>query len=276
VSDDAGIVAGSVFDSYTSPPQAARWIMKRTKRGLKATLDIMAPRGAGWSEANDVSADGVVIVGDSGPSDASFHAAKWTNDTFSQMQTVGDTSSALFTSVDGLRAIGTASVGGVTVLVLWAADGTATQFDPPAGSTIEIINAINPAATVAVGAVSFNLNWAPFLWTQAGGFTVLPELDEPIYDYSEALDVSDDGTVVVGALLASVYGPGSPRAYGFYWSERTGLVLINDMVAAWQPDPPDYYFASAISGDGLRLLATGNPPVGTHDTHSVLVTLEPQ
>ena len=126
-----------------------------------------------------------------------------------------------------------------------------------------------------MGAVAFDNNWAPFLWTESGGYTVLPELDQPAYDMSEALDVSDDGTVVVGSLQSSVYGPGSPLAYGFYWSERTGLVLINDMLVGWQPDPPDYYAASSISGDGLRFLATGNPPSGTHDTHSVLVTLTP-
>jgi hypothetical protein len=276
VSNDATIVAGSVFDSYMSPPQAARWVVKRNKKGLKATLDVLAPRGAGWSEANDVSADGTVIVGDSGPSDTTYQAAKWTDGSFSQMQAVGDTSSALFAADDGRGGIGTANDGALTVLVRWAADGTATRYDPPAGSTVVEIRAINPAATAAVGALSLDNNWAPFLWTEWGGYTVLPELDQPAYDMSEALDVSDDGTVVVGALQSSVYGPGSQLAYGFYWSERTGLVLINDMLVGWQPDPPDYYSASSISGDGLRFLATGNPPSGTHDTNSVLVTVQPQ
>ncbi len=276
VSDDARIVAGAVYDDYMSPPQAARWIMKRTKQGLKATLDVLAPRGAGWSEANDVSADGMVIVGDSGPSDMNFHAARWTDRYFGQMQAVGDTSTAMFVAEDGGNAIGIANDGMQTVLVRWAADGTATRFDPPDGGTIVELNAINPAATAAVGAVSFNNNWAPFLWTEWGGYTILPELDEPAYDMSFASDVSDDGTVVVGMLGSSVYGPGSPLAYGFYWSERTGLVLVDDMLVGWQPDPPDYWSVSAISGDGLRLLANGNYPAGTHDAHTILVTLAPQ
>lgn len=274
VSADGTTPVGTVFNSRTDPAMAARWGVKATKKGPRATLDLLPTRDA-WSDANDVSADGSVIVGDSGSSSATLAATRWVNGSQSPLDPVGDSSSALFTSADGTLAIGTASVGGRTVLVRWAADGSATSFDPPEGTSIVEIKAINPSGTAAVGALAAADNWAPFLWNETGGFTIIPELDEPAYDRSEALDVSDDGTSVVGALQASVVSNGFPRAFGFLWSGRTGLVLITDLMVAFGQADADYFSATAISGDGLRVLAVGNAPGTEHDTHSVIVTLSP-
>ncbi len=274
VSDDGSISAGTVFDSVTTPSKAARWIATRTKKGLRLTLDLLAPHTT-WSDAFDLSRDGSVIVGDSGPSPDALVAAKWVNGSPSPMQAVGASSAALHEAADGSASIGWANDGGRQVLVRWAADGSASVFPPPDGTTIVAIHAINPAATAAAGTLASGDNWAPFVWTQSGGFTVIPELDEPAYDRSEALDLSDDGSVVVGGLQASVVSNGFPRSFGFLWSQRTGLVLITDLMAAQGQADADYFQASAISGDGLRVLATGNPPRTTHDSTSVIVELAP-
>lgn len=274
VSADGETSVGVVYDSVTSPSQAARWTAAHTKKGLRLTLDLLAPHDP-WSDANDISPDGAVIVGDSGPASDALAAAKWVNGSPAALAAVGDSSSALFTAADGGAAIGWASLAGRMVLVRWDAAGVATSFDAPGGASIMEIKAVNPQATAAVGALAVGDNWAPFLWTQSGGFTVIPELNEPAYDRSEALDVSDDGSVVVGGLQASVVSNGFPRAYGFLWSERTGLVLITDLMTAWGQADADYYQASAISGDGLRILSAGNAPGTDHDTHSVIITLSP-
>jgi hypothetical protein len=82
----------------------------------------------------------------------------------------------------------------------------------------------------------------------AEGIVVLPELgNEGYFDLSEAYDVSDDGRVVVGALQASVQGPGDPRPVGFVCT------------------------VSSVSGNGTRFLATGDPPRTSFDTNSVIV-----
>lgn len=272
VSDDGSISVGTVFDGRGAPSQAARWVAKTTKRGLRVTLDLLAPREA-YSDALDVSADGTVIVGDAGPSPDALAAAKWVDGAPSPMEAVGASSTAQHVAVDGSAAIGLANDGGGNVLVRWAADGTASVFAPPAGTTIVAIRAINPAATAAAGTLATGDNWAPFVWSETGGFTVIPELDEPAYDRSEALDLSDDGSVVVGALQAQVVSNGFPPTYGFIWSERTGLVLITDLMRSFGQADASYFQGSAISGDGLRVLAVGNPPGTDSDTHSVILEL---
>ncbi len=274
VSADGSIAAGTVYADVTAPSAAARWIAKRTKKGLKLSLDLLAPKDA-WSNAYGVSADGRVIVGDAGPSDAALAAARWIDGTSAPLAPVGAASSARFVSTDGSVAIGTATVDGRTVLARWESDGSAATFTPPDGTSLVEVTAINASGTAAVGALAAGDNWAPFLWREVDGFTVLPELDQPAYDRSEALGVSDDGSVVVGALQASVISNGFPRSYGFLWSARTGLVLLTDLMTAWGQADADYWSASAISGDGLRVLAIGNFPGSTHDSGSVVVTLTP-
>lgn len=275
VSDDGSIAVGTVFDNVTSPSQAALWTATRTKQGLlKLGLSLLARRAA-WSDAFDVSRDGTVVVGDAGPSPDQLVAARWVNGSPAPMDALGTPSAARFEAADGSASIGTATDGGRTVLARWAADGSATAFQPPDGATIVAIRAINPAATAAAGTLAFGDNWAPFLWTQADGFTVIPELDQPAYDRSEALDLSDDGTSVVGALQAQVVSNGFPPTYGFLWSQRTGLVLITNLMTAFGQADADYFQASTISGDGLRILATGNPSGTTHDSHAVLIELAP-
>ncbi len=274
VSDDGSIAVGTVFESVTSPAQAARWVTRRLRTLPLIKLERLAPDAA-WSDAFDVSRDGTVVVGDSGPAPDAVAAARWVDGSPSPMQAVGASSSALLVADDGSAAIGWADDGGRKVLVRWSAGGAAEVFSPPDGTTLVAIHAINPAASAAAGTLRSGDNWAPFLWTASDGFTVVPELGEPAYDRSEALDVSDDGSVVVGALQAGVVSNGFPRSYGFLWSARTGLVRITDLMVAHGQSDADYFRVAAISGDGARLLAVGNPPGSARDTQSVIVELAP-
>jgi len=123
-----------------------------------------------------------------------------------RVDSISSTSStARFSSRDGSVAIGLATTSKGSLLVRWDASGEAVTAVPPEGTSVDTSTAINPAGTAAVGSLSFRGNRAPYLWTLTGGFTVLPEDGRALdYDLSEALDVSDDGTVVVGTLQASV------------------------------------------------------------------------
>lgn len=275
VSADGSIAVGLIRKGSFAPvpSQAARWTATRTGPRLRLSLDLLDTPDT-WSDAWAVSADGSVIVGDSGPSDTELAAARWVGGVRQPLEAVGNASTARFTSADGSAAIGWATVGAQNVLVRWDGDGTAFVAAPPAGTTIESVRAINPAATAAVGALSQNGNWAPFVWTMSGGFTVIPELGrEQDYDRSEALSVSADGNAVVGALQASVQSDAGPKPLGFLWTPSTGLLPIDDLLAAAGYANPGIYQASAISGDGRRILATGNPTRTDHDTNSVIIEL---
>jgi len=100
------------------------------------------------------------------------------------------------------------------------------------------------------------------VWTRRGGFTILPE-NEQTYNNSAVLDVSDDGRVAVGQLATCEVTPDSPPQLAFLWNANSGLVLVNDLMAAHGQPDPHYYLATDVSRDGNRVLAVGNPPL--HD-----------
>jgi len=275
VSSDGSVAVGisrqGIIGNF--PTMALQWSVTRSGRRLRLD-ERMLPTSDAWSDAWAVSADGTVIVGDSGPTDTSLHAVRWVNGTLQPLEAVAGPSSARFTSSDGEVAVGLADFGTRKVIVIWDAAGSATVAEPPAGTSVESINAINASGDAAVGAISAGGNFAPYLWTRSGGFTVIPEAGrEQDYDSSEALDVSDDGTVVVGALQARVVSNGDPAPRGFLWTASDGLILIDDLLADFGFPNAGTFKASAISGDATRVLVTGTFPAPVTDTTSLVVAL---
>jgi len=275
VSADGKVAVGFFREGIIGafPSVALRWDVRKSGQHLRLD-DKRLPTPDAWSNAWAMSADGSVIVGDSGPSDTELQATRWVNGTRQTLQSVSTLSTARFTSSDGSIAAGLATIGSRKVLVLWDGNGSATVADPPAGASIETLAAINPAGTAAVGALSVGGNRAPYLWTRSGGFTVIPENGrEQDYDLSEALDVSDDGTAVVGALQASVVSNGDPAPRGFLWTPGQGLILVDDLLTDFGFANPRIFQVSAISGNGRRILATGAFPRANQDTTSLVIEL---
>jgi len=273
VSADGLVVVGAIRPGLTSsdPSQASRWITKNPRARYRLqqlpTTDL-------WSNAWDASADGGVVVGDSGPTEAQLSAARWVDGFRTTLQAVGDASTARFASADGAIAIGWADVSGRRVLVRWGGDGSASVVEPPDGTTLDSISAVNPSASAVVGSVATAGNLAPFVWTESDGFVVLPELGfESYYDRSVAYDVSDDGNVVVGSLQASVQSPGDPGPVGFVWIRGEGLFSVNELFTASGLDPWSVFDVRSVSGDGTRFLAAGNPARTANDTNSAIVTI---
>jgi probable HAF family extracellular repeat protein len=254
---------------------ALRWTVTATEAGRDLQLtDQRLVTSDAWSNAWGVSADGSVIVGDSGTSEDALHAVRWVNGTPQALPAASGTSTARFSSSDGSVAIGLATTAAGNVLVRWDAGGTATVAIPPAGTSVDTIAAINPAATAAVGSLSSGGNRAPYVWTLSDGFTVLPEDGRELdYDLSEARDVSDDGAVVVGALRASVISNGEPPTRGFLWTAEHGMSFIEDLLTEGGFTNQGIFEVSALAGDGKRILATGVSPHSTHDTGSLVITL---
>lgn len=214
---------------------------------------------------HDLDAAGAVVVGAAGPQRAALHATRWVGGVPQPLDPVGTTSVAEFSSADGTVAMGTAvRDDGAVVLVRWGPDGTAEVLGPPEGMSLTGLHALSADGSTAVGSVADGLgdpqfrDWAPFVWSARDGFTILPEAEpQAEYDRSRAVDVSDDGRVVLGVFEQSVRGPGSPRDLAFAWSRNSGLVLVNDVAQAYGIADPDYFDASTISGDGRWMLTTG-------------------
>ena len=252
-------------------PSAQRDSPRRSRFTLEQ-LDTAAP----WSDGLAISADGRVVVGEIAPEGLDVTAARWIDGVAQALEPVGDASSAVQTSADGGVALGWGFVDGRLVLVRWDAQGDAQLLPPPEGWSLETIRASNRAATAAVGALSLDGNWAPYVWTHSGGFRILPELGrEGDYDQSEAIGLSEDGHAVVGALQASVISNGDPPSLAFLWTADGGLFTLNDLLATVGFPDPDFFSALAISGDGRRILATGNPGEPAGDTNSLILTLAP-
>ena len=285
LSGNSRVVVGDVragFD-FTDPTRASEWIALLSGNGGPGEIKPSSkpqyrqhqlPTPDLWSDAWDVSDDGNTIVGDSGPSDEARLAVRWVSGKLRSLGPAGGPSSARFTATDGSAAIGWADLPNHRVLVRWDAAGAAVVAEPPAGATIETINAVNPSATAAVGALSVAGNWAPYVWTVDDGFIVLPELGhETYFDFSEAYDLSDDARVVVGALQASVQGPGDPPPAGFVWVRDAGTFAVDDMLAASGFDRLGIYTVPSVSSRGTRILASGDPPRTDSDTNSVIMDI---
>ncbi len=272
LSADASLVGGTLRPGpfASDPASAAAW----DATGLR----LLDDGGALWSEVFAASPDGRTLAGDAGPGATALTAVRWRDAVLEVLGAVPGqiSSSARFVSADGLEALGTALTASGTVLVHWDALGTPSSWAPPAGWNLQELRAANPTLSAAVGALAdASGNQAPFLWTRAGGWTVLPEAGRPDdYDQSVALDVSDDGRRVVGQLRASAIFNGDPPSLGFLWVRGQGPILVNDLLRlAGDPDP-DAWSAWAIRGDGRQIAVTGNLDGGDpHATNSALLDL---
>lgn len=273
VSDDGSLIAGTLRSSLLAEPQAARWV--------DGELEILGLVGE-HSTVVDGSDDGSVLVGDVGPDADSVQATRWVDGVEVGLAPVpgASTSSALHVSDDGSVVVGRALVGTQELLVHWDTGGAVTTFAPPGGLLLENVNAITPDGSAAVGALTDDHawaqgNWLPYLWRLDTGFTPIDELGLPgAYDYSQAFDVSDDGTRVIGDLSSWVHGPGSEPPIAFLWTPEEGtrdLELVQKSAGGLDLG---LYSTTAISGDGKRILARGTFELSPGDTHSVILAFE--
>jgi uncharacterized membrane protein len=255
-----------------SPTSAAHW--RISGRG-RAQLGVLETTEA-WSTAHDVSGDGSVVVGDAGAGNSSYQATRWVGGQQQALSPVGSLSTALFTSEDGSLAIGMATLGGQGVLVRWNADGAAEIYAPSVGSSVSRITAISPSGSAVVGSLLVNGNAAPFVWTAADGFVVLPEFGRELdYDASVARDVSDDGNVVVGAVQASVVSNGDPPYAPFVWTRSAGMSNLNDLASAGGLGSLGIYDAYSVSGDGTRILVGSAHPRSLFDADAGILHILP-
>jgi probable HAF family extracellular repeat protein len=256
--------------------QAFRWTQET---GLDGLGDL--PRGAFFSFANAVSADGSVVVG-LGSTDFCprgcvhiYPPFRWTPN--SGMARLGmpierrfDHRLALDVSADGL-----VIVGGATEASMWTQmEGSIGLGDLPGGpdaSSRAYGVSADGTVIVGVGDVVTDSGGEAFRWTQNSGMVGLGIL--PGFDFSVAQDVSADGSIVVGTL-----GLATESAGAFIWDATHGMrnvqdVLVNSIgfgasLAGWTLSD-----ATAISADGRVVVGYGTNPDG--NTEAWIASIEP-
>ena len=232
---------------------------------------------------------GSVIVGAVGAEFlANCKATKWVNGVEKQLSAGGiavQSSVAVFVADSGVIFGYAVLSNGRVVLMRWGANGNPEMFVPPSGLSVVNLSSVDSQGNAAGGALAQQFscpscsdpacNRKPFVWTRRNGFAILPENGlEEAYNTSAVQDVSDDGRVAVGQLATCVVGPGSPPQVGFVWRADCGLVLVDNLMAAFGQPDPHYYTATDVSRDGNRVLAVGNPPLhDPQDTPDVTLDL---
>lgn len=285
VSPDGRLIAGNLrAGGRVGVSQAAVW-----RNGSPQILPSTYPWSAVGSNPFEASVaytarrthpmtdDGSITVGAAGPAFlAGCKATKWVNGVEQQLSTGGvqvQSSVAVFVAETGVI-FGYAVLGdGRVVLVRWDAYGNPEILQPPNGLSVVNLSSVDSQGNAAGGALAQQFSCIqqcndplctrkPFVWTRSGGFTILPE-NEQTYNNSAVLDVSDDGRVTVGQLSTCEVEPNSPPQLAFVWTAASGLVFVNDLMAAFGQHDPHYYLATDVSRDGNHVLVVGNPPL--HD-----------
>jgi probable HAF family extracellular repeat protein len=263
VSGDGRVVVGSQL----FPDRGAfRWIIGQPFEDLgdlEATFD---------SGAFGASADGNVVVG-YGSTNNGTMAFRWTPAT--GMVSLGDLpgggnddSAATGVSADGAVVVGygegtdsrrqtirwTAATGMVGLGLLPEADGGSARAVSADGSVVVGANAFETTPQNP-----FTTTLQAFRWAAAEGMVGLGDLPGGRF-FSEAYDVSADGSAVVGYSEVGVRG-GMPISAAFYWTAAIGMVNLQDALVSAGVSNLDGWTlqrAHGVSADGLTIVGTGD------------------
>ncbi len=238
VTPDGAYVVGRSISA--SGGEAFRW----TQVGGMVGLGDLSG-GQFSSYALDISADGTVVVGQGSNQTTNSSAVRWVNGVPSDLGalSLNGLSTAWGVSADGAVVVGEADSPDGHVAFRWTAgDGMVPLgFLPglPDGTSIpsSVSYAISSDGVTVVGASTSSSGWEAFKW-QNNVMVGLGFVGEG--RYSEARDVSADGSVIVGASNTTVNG----GTQAFRWANglMTGLGGI--------PGEPVGSSAQAVSGDG--------------------------
>ena len=205
------------------------------------------------SDANAVSADGSVVVGqvDYG-SGGKYHAFRWTSD--GGMQDLGDLTAngtgwsvAYSASADGSAVVGHASYAAYGLHAFrWTIDGGMQDLGDltASGTGSSAARAVSADGRVVAGQADYVLygKYHAFRWTSEGGMQDLGDLTASGTGTSYTNAISADGSAVVGG---ADYGTGA-NAHAFRWTSAGGMQDLGDLTASGTGSSN----AIAISADG--------------------------
>jgi probable HAF family extracellular repeat protein len=216
--------------------------------------------GGGFaSDANGVSADGSVVVGNAS-SDTSGSSFRWTSATgIVPLGNLGGGENSLEeaagVSADGAIVVGqSGSPSGPQAFRWTQATGTVGLGDLPGGDFFSFARAISSDGTVIVGESNSASGSEAFRWTAAGGMQGLGHVQPG--NQGRARAVSADGSVIVGQDGAA-----------FYWTEAGGMRSLVDVLTSEYglgPQLAGWSLTEAwdISDDGRVIIGYGTSPTG--------------
>jgi probable HAF family extracellular repeat protein len=259
ISGDGSTVAGSIF---APPTQAFRFRVEGDVQLLGGL-----PGEPTGSDGFDVSADGSAVVGVANTTSGD-EAFRWTEAT--GMVGLGDLPGGQSRSI----AFGVSADGAVVVGEGYGADDRPEAFRWTEAGMIALgrlpggvssrARSVSGDGAVVVGISNYPSSPVPlvsryeaFRWTEAGGMVGLGDLPGGVLR-SEALDVSADGSVVVGSAF-TLRPDGSTREEAFFWTEATGMVALRDALIAMGVTTLDdsiLFNATGVSADGLTIVGT--------------------
>ncbi|MCS7250586.1 MAG: HAF repeat-containing protein [candidate division WOR-3 bacterium] len=236
VSDDGRVVAG--WAGVYSPHYAWRWTPE-------TGMVIINPLSPGRSaEAWGLSANGAVVVGYGfiGTSNI-YRGFRWHNDTMYQFGTLGGSVSwAYDASYDGLVVVGSAEhSSGYNHAFRWKPDSGMQDLGTLPGALRSVATGVSLDGRVVVGWSGFpgQIHHA-FRWENG----VMEDIHNPAFGFSEALDVSGNGEVVVGVL-----GPTSSTPLkAFRWTRTTGMYDLGTLGGEWSEAWAANYDGSIVVG----------------------------
>lgn len=216
------------------------------------------PGGATFSKASAISADGLVIVGDSIVKHDNWRAFRWTAaggmvglGTLPKPWSIAGSSSADDVSGDGSVIIGGSDGFPVGGSFRWTqASGMVPLTAEQGSNNVEAIS--NDGAVIVGDNISTGI---AFRWTSSDGFVELGDLPGgPVR--SQANGVSADGSVVVGGSTVSdrfIFE-------AFRWTAADGMVGLGDI-----PSMGIGSIANAVSDDGSVVVGAGNLTLGARE-----------
>jgi len=236
VSDDGLIVTG-----YGGPiTEAFLWT---------ADVGIVSLGLPGYSMAQDISGNGLIVVGDCNPGTGT-EAFRWCKS--DGMTGLGILPGGTFSVANGTSHDGSVIVGhstsslGVQAFRWTQSEGMSGIGDLAGGDFYSTANNISYDGSVIVGLSKSNLGKEAFRWIQSEGMSGLGDLAGGVF-YSEAIDTSYDGSFIVGLSKSNL------GREAFYWTEATGMIGLGDFDGGGFSS-----IACAVSGDGSVIVGRSN------------------
>lgn len=246
ISGDGSIIVG---DSETPGRDAVYWGADGVAHDIGVT--------GGASVAFGISRDGSTIVGQNEISSSPLDREAWAYHVGDVGYTVlprtifggaTDAASAFAANADGSVIVGEQGIDSATVAVMWSGAGwtTETSLGTLGGNLGETSSArsISDDGSVIVG-IDGDTTLSGFYWT-AGA---MHALTAPGQTASEALDISGDGSTIVGAAFL----PGGMYAYSWTGPGYATATLLGTLGG-------DNSFANAVNGDGSVIVGTAFNP----------------
>jgi probable HAF family extracellular repeat protein len=194
-----------------------------------------------YSDANGVSADGSVVVGEVRVTAAGQRPFRWTSED-GMVEIAGPPSGLSLRYATGVSADGSV-VAGVAInsserfeAFRWTSQDGAVGLGVPSTSPFASrANAVSADGNVVVGTAT-----GAFRWTSADGMVAIGG--------AGADGASADGSVVVGTSLSQA----------FRWTSDDGIVRLGDLSGGSSTS-----HALAVSADGKRIVGSGTQAEGT-------------